>query len=168
MDQILPPYTLPFPESIQTFLTTPGPPNPTNIRAKATSLAETANDPNNVNLLKGLHPFLLQQLTNPDPAINPIHNTINSAATIPPTPAILSEEQLRHPRTTRAAILANIQLTSLELPPRYARFTKPKLIEAYLAAASWAPSRPTTPTSKWLDTCKKCEDSVITCTCYYP
>ena len=64
--------------------------------------------------------------------------------------------------TTHAAILENIRETGLNIGGNPHKLTRKGLIMAYREALTWWQPPP----SCWANVCKKCGDSVLTCSCY--
>ena len=75
---------------------------------------------------------------------------------------LITAKELKDPRVTRNIILQNITNNSLRINPK--KLNRGALVKAYLEVAS--ASLQQSPGSKWIDVCKKCEDSVLLCTCY--
>ena len=73
------------------------------------------------------------------------------------------EAELDSPHITiHAAILENIWETGLNIGGNPHKLTRKGLVAAYREARTWWQPPP----SRWADVCKKCEDSVLTCSCY--
>ena len=77
---------------------------------------------------------------------------------------LITAEELKDPQVTRNIILQNITNNSLRITPNPRRLSRGALIKAYLTVASASLQQP--PRLKQTDVCKKCEDSVLLCTCY--
>ena len=127
-----------------------------------THVNHPGKDPIVTKTIQLLHPYLQGQLAQPTPIPTPSHVRADS-----PTPSILTQEEMMNPLTTHATIVNNIRLNGFgsKFPPKWQKLSKVALIELYLTHTLW---NLTDSTPDWCTTCKKCEDSVITCSCYPP